>query len=142
MPMKTALFVVIPLIVSSAVAQNSMAKGIVVDPSGAPISQGFVLFHSDALTPENPIPYDVTLRTDKQGRFSAELPPGFYDLFIGSGGFEPNCQKVRMYTSAPEDLTVVLKLDAKFVKEHGDEFTAPEPFKPSKVPPELKRPPQ
>ena len=142
MRIKHALFAVVPLVISvSAVAQNSAVKGIVVDPTGAPISRAFVLFHTDALKPENPVPYDLTLRTDKQGKFSADLPPGFYALFIGAGDFEPNCQAIRIRIGVPQDLTIQLKLDPEYVKEYGDEFTAPEPFKPLKVPPELQRPP-
>ena len=142
MRIKDTLFAVVSLfIVASAVAQNSSVKGVVVDPAGVPISRAFVMFHTDALKPENPIQYDLTLRTDKQGRFSADLPPGFYDLFIGAGDFEPDCQEMRTRIGPPQELTIVLKLDPQYVKEHGDEFTAPEPFKPSKVPAELKRPP-
>src|SRR5262249_61777250 len=39
---------------------------------------------------------DITLRTDSNGKFSPELPPGFYDIFVTATAFTPRCDKIRV----------------------------------------------
>jgi hypothetical protein len=34
--------------------------------------------------------------TDAAGRYSIELPPGFYDVFVSAGSFSPAADKVRV----------------------------------------------
>jgi hypothetical protein len=42
------------------------------------------------------IPTDAFVETDSTGRFQADVPPGFYDVFVSAFGFAPACRKVRI----------------------------------------------
>jgi hypothetical protein len=108
--------------VVSALAQKSSIRGTIVDPVGAVIGNAYVLIHTDALDREHRVPYQMELRSNKKGEFTATVPSGFFDLFVGAEGFAPYSQKVRTYRGASQDIRVSLKLDPLFVKEYGDQF--------------------
>jgi len=42
------------------------------------------------------LPFSMELRTDSKGEAKAELPSGFYDLFIASTGFVHHCEMLRV----------------------------------------------
>ncbi len=79
------------LLVADLLSENpSGVKGKVVDQSEhAPIRNAYILAHRNGAT-------DKTLRTDESGRYSVELPPDIYDIFIAADGFAPACRKVKV----------------------------------------------
>jgi len=126
--------------VVSALGQKSTIRGAVVDPAGAVISNAYVLIHTDALDREHRVAYQLELRSNKQGEFTATVPSGFFDLFVGAEGFAPFSQKVRTHGGASQDIRVALKIDPLSLKEYGDQFfVEPPQVEPqrSSVPPQL-----
>ena len=105
-----------------AQVQPSTLTVRVTDQVGAVIGKAFVLLHSDALERENPKPFSVELRTNSKGEAKGELPSGFYDLFIGSTGFAPRCEKLRVRDGKAASVKVVLKVDKLMSGEYGDRF--------------------
>jgi hypothetical protein len=83
-------------------------KGVVTDPSGAVIPNATVLVHRD--WPEQNT-QNLRLNTDKFGRFSIELAPGFYDIAIFAQAFSPNSGKVRIRCSQATHYTAKLAVD-------------------------------
>jgi hypothetical protein len=115
----------VPLLAQSSHPEQAPTSSLtirVVDPLGAVIAKAFVLLHSDALERENPKPFSLELRTGSEGEAKGELPSGFYDLFIASTGFIPQCQKLRVRDGKPVTLRIVLKLDKLECSEYCDEF--------------------
>jgi len=104
-----------------------LLKGKVTDELGAAISQAQVTVHWDpsgsqvGLTTNVGIREDLILQTDKLGVFKAELPPGFYDLFVSSGAFSPECKKVRLKENAPLSMDFSLRVNPLVAKELGHE---------------------
>ena len=47
---------------------------------------------------------DITVTTDPNGKFSLELPPDFYDVFVAATAFAPHCDKIRLKKSGPKTL--------------------------------------
>jgi carboxypeptidase family protein len=117
-----ALVAIMVVLVGSALSQTATIQGTVTDPLGTVICRAYVLFRTDALDREHRTPYKIELRTDKEGRFTASLPAGFYDLFIGAEGFSPYSKKVRTLTEHSQDINIVMKVDELMVEEYGDRF--------------------
>jgi hypothetical protein len=92
------------------------------DPSGAAISNAFVLVHSDALGRGNSKPFQLELRTDSSGVAKNAFPSGFYDLFVAATGFAPSCEKIRVHEGEGVERTFVLKVDQLMTNEYGDTF--------------------
>jgi carboxypeptidase family protein len=86
-------------------------KGVVTDPSGAVIPNATVLVHRD--WPEQNT-QNLRLNTDKFGRFSIELAPGFYDRNIRAGIFS-NSGKVRIRGSQATHYTAKLAVDPQWI---------------------------
>ena len=105
-----------------AQGQASTSTIQVTDQLGAVIGKAFVLLHADALERENPKPFSMDLRTSSEGEAKAELPSGFYDLFVASTGFAPHCEKIRVRHGKPVTVKIVLKLDKLMSNEYGDRF--------------------
>lgn len=71
---------------------NGMLTGRVTDTSeGAPVAQAYVLVHHSGLSAG-----DVHLSVKRDGSFAAELPPGFYDVFVTAVGFAPTASKIQV----------------------------------------------
>ena len=51
---------------------------------------------SNYLNDNTGIKDDITLTTDSNGKFSLELPPGFYDVFVTATAFTPRSDKIRL----------------------------------------------
>jgi hypothetical protein len=102
------------------------------DECGAAISGAMLLFHCDpagsevGLKSNVGIKKDLVLTTDQKGNFVAELPPGFYDLFVSAMGFTPSCRKIRMNDTATSEARFELKADPLVGKELGSRIT-PQP---------------
>ena len=62
---------------------------------------------------------DVSVVTGEDGRFSVELKPGFYDVFVAAMAFLPHCEKVRL---KDKELKIPVTLDVSpiIIKETGD----------------------
>jgi hypothetical protein len=113
-----------------AYSQNRL-RGVVTDSEGAVISGAHVFIHWDAsgskvgLTTNIGIKEDRALISDAKGRFSTELPPGFYDVFVSAPVFSPDCRKVRIIKGSAADYNPRLKVSALITKELGDTFSSP-----------------
>jgi hypothetical protein len=57
------------------------------------------------------IPRDIVGKTDRDGRFSADLPEGFYDVFVAWGIMSPRSSKIRVERGKPARHRTVLVLD-------------------------------
>jgi hypothetical protein len=106
-------------------AGQTRLSGVVRDSEGAAISGARIVVHWDSsgssvgLTTNVGIKQDLVLVTSANGRFSAELPPGFYDLFVSATAFSPWCQKVRMNDGETESYDVRLSLNPMVSIELG-----------------------
>jgi hypothetical protein len=104
MTINARIFVVLViccLLAPVASSQNRL-RGVVRDSEGAIISGAHIFIHWDAsgskvgLTTNIGITEDRTLISDAKGLFSADLPPGFYDVFVSATAFSPDCRKIRV----------------------------------------------
>jgi hypothetical protein len=57
-----------------------------------------LLFHGKirGLSDNIGIQHDVIVTTDSNGRYLAEVPAGFYDVFVSAMAFTPTAAKVRV----------------------------------------------
>jgi hypothetical protein len=79
-------------------------KGSVVDEfEKVPVRKAFILIH-------RPGAEDRRIYTDERGRFAAELSPGYYDVFIASVGFDPECRKIEIDGGKATVYKVMLKM--------------------------------
>jgi len=63
---------------------------------------------------------DVSPEVDSHGQFGAELPPGFYDVFISAFGFSPTCRKIRVKPGDVVTFDPKLQVDPLVTKELAD----------------------
>ena len=86
----------------SAGQPQSGITGEIVDSEGAAIANARVLVHWDSagsavgLSDNIGIQHDVVVTTDTNGRYLAEVPAGFYDVFVSAMAFTPTAAKVRV----------------------------------------------
>lgn len=105
--------------------------GTVTDDSGGVIANAQIAVHWDksgadvGLSTNVGIPNDLILQSNKMGQFQAELPPGFYDVFISAMGFSPQCRKMRIKVGHVARYDAKLKVDSLVINELGDRFEAP-----------------
>jgi hypothetical protein len=105
---------------------NTLVNGTVTDENGGAISGAMILLHWDpagsavGLGSNVGIKKDQVLLTNGKGRFAAELPSGFYDLFVSATAFTPACRKIRLNGVAISELSFRLKVDPKVTSELGD----------------------
>lgn len=96
--------------------------GTVKDSEGAAISNAEVIVHWDPsganYLPDNiSMKADVTATTDKDGRFSIDLPPGFYDVFVTAMAFSPRAEKIRLRGNGSHRKDFTLDVSAVTSKE-------------------------
>ena len=80
--------------VSGLTAQTGNLKGIVKDTGeGAPVGNSYIIAH-----PSSPqgLGDDIRVPVDRDGVFSIDLRPGFYDIFVARAGFAPVCRKIEI----------------------------------------------
>jgi hypothetical protein len=137
----TAVFAVAVLATLVALgegAQQGKSQGAsvlvrVTDASGEYIPQAFVTIHWEQMvvgsTPNPGIKTDITGRTGATGEFAAQLPEGFYDIFVASQGRIPFCRKVRARPGERTEVSVALVPDPQitFLLGHplGSELLKP-----------------
>jgi hypothetical protein len=108
--------------------------GTVVDEMDAPISGALIQIHWDpagrsvGLNSNEGIKSDLRITTDGTGRFSLDMPQGFYDIFVSSKAFSPSCVKVRLLTGKSTKQQFKLRPDPLVTAELGDSVAV----KPSK----------
>jgi len=107
--------------VFAAPSETSKLSGTVTDPEGGVISGAYIFVHWDpvALTSNVGIKADLRVQTDKDGTYSIDLPPGFYDVFVSAMSFTPSCHKVRIRAEQATVLNPKLKVDRVVSKELG-----------------------
>jgi hypothetical protein len=109
-----------------AIPKSLPFTGTVTDSEGAVIANAQITVHWDSagsrvgLATNVGTQNDVIARTDGEGRFRLDLPPGFYDVFVSAMAFSPQCTKVRVLR--PVKLNPKLQADPIVTKELGDEF--------------------
>ena len=126
---KRILLVVLAVFLSSvaAFAQDQLV-GAVRDEVGGAISGAHISVQwdpsgSDAGLKSNVgIRQTLNLTTDAAGLFSAELPPGFYDVFVSATAFSPECTKIRITAGKTATYNAKMKVSSLVVKELGDRF--------------------
>ena len=124
------IVVCVALFIASAVFAfgDTRLRGTVTDDSGAAISGAMILIHWDPAGSAVGLRSNVgrekglVLKTDLSGSFAAELPSGFYDLFVSAMAFAPACRKIRLNDIAPSEFRFRLVADPTVMKELGDRF--------------------
>jgi hypothetical protein len=102
-------------------------RGVVTDSNGAVIRSAQILIHWDksgtavGLKSNVGLTKDMVLQADRNGKFGADLPLGFYDLFVSADAFSPQCQKIRI-TSGVTTFDPKLHADPIVTNELGDSF--------------------
>jgi hypothetical protein len=64
---------------------------------------------------------DVIAVTDTGGQYSANVPAGFYDVFVSAMAFTPSAAKVRVKQGQRITFSTMLRADPLVVKELGHE---------------------
>ena len=104
-------------------AQQSAISGQITDSEGAALRNARVLVHWDSsgsavgLRDNMGIRQDVAVVTDANGHYSADVPPGFYDVFVSATAFTPTAAKVRVKEGHATTLRRKLKVDPLVSKE-------------------------
>jgi hypothetical protein len=107
---------------------QSGITGQVTDSEGAVITKARVLVHWDpsgstvGLVDNIGTTQDISVVTDDSGKYSASVPPGFYDVFVTATGFTPTAGKVRVKQGQRTAFSTKLRADPLVGKELGDEF--------------------
>jgi hypothetical protein len=126
--MKVIALVVLAIALSTSIFGETL-KGTVTDNAGAPISDAMILVHWDSagstvgLVTNVGIKKDLTIKADHHGSFAADLPAGFYDVFVSAMAFTPASRKVRILR-APVDFTLRMDVDPLITKELGNTLKA------------------
>jgi hypothetical protein len=106
--------------------QTAKMTGSATDPTGAAIAQATIELHWDPSGAHVGLKTNVGLRsemkimTDSDGKFSATVPPGFYDVFVSAPAFSPACRKVRLLQGKTSHVTFRLVPDKLVTAELGD----------------------
>lgn len=96
-----ALLMVCVSLIAAGQTQSGIT-GEIVDSEGAAVRNARVLLHWDSagstvgLSDNIGTPHDVIVMTDSKGEYSAEVPAGFYDVFVSKMAFTPTASKVRV----------------------------------------------
>jgi len=87
---------------ASGAPPQSGIDGKVADPLGAAIANARILIHWDpagskvGLFDNVGVDHDVSVSTDEYGRYSINVPAGFYDVYVSAMAFTPTAVKVRL----------------------------------------------
>lgn len=103
--------------------QQTVIKGTIRDSEGAALAHATVLFHWDpagsmvGLSDNLGIKNNIAVVTDTEGRYSAAIPPGFYDVFVSATAFTPTAAKVRVKAGIPTTYDSKLRVDPLVSRE-------------------------
>ncbi len=110
----------VPLVLLSCTtlgAASGGLRGTVVDAEGAALDAAHVLVHEDRAGKTTAgVNADLILKTDRAGRFVAELEPGFYDVCIMADAFVPICYKILITEGKAIERQTRLRLDSQVIK--------------------------
>ncbi len=107
---------VFDLVLPGAPAPVSTVRGVVLDAMEAPLPGAVVFVHHWKLKghslndPQSVM--EPVVRTDSQGRFSVQLPPGTYEVFVAYPTFAPYAKRVRVESGRELILECKLEFDA------------------------------
>jgi|ERR1051325_1072851 hypothetical protein len=113
----------LPFHFSQSANTQSTIAGQVTDSLGAVLANTRVLIHWDpsgsavGLKDNIGVQQDVIVVTDVDGKYSADVPPGFYDLFVTRMAFSPASAKVRIKQGQRTVFNAKLKVDPQVTKE-------------------------
>jgi|SRR5579862_3307875 hypothetical protein len=115
------LSVALLLLMSAFTCKAATFAGTVRDSEGAVIAKAHVVIHwdpagSNYLGDNVGIKEDISVNTGSDGKFSLELPPGFYDVLVTATAFAPYCEKIRL-KDRPKTFDVKLKVSPVASKE-------------------------
>jgi Carboxypeptidase regulatory-like domain len=116
----TAIFAAAML--NAAGASSSSISGTVRDSEGAVIGKARIAIHRDPTAVPGNENADMVVTADNNGEFKLEVVPGFYDIFVSSPAFSPQCTKVRVLEAKPAIYNPRLRFDPLVSKEIGDRF--------------------
>ncbi len=122
------LILTIVLVCAAFAASQSQPSvaGQVTDSEGAAIARARVLFHWDpsgskvGLSDNIGIQQDVTVTTDADGKYSLDIPSGFYDVYVSAMAFTPTAAKLRVKQGRRSTYNVSLRVDPLVSKELAD----------------------
>ena len=113
-------------VITPALMSGQTLKGAVNDSSGTPIGGALLFIHWDpagstvGLKDNIGIKADLAIRTEKDGTFTVDLPPGFYDVFAASPAFTPSCRKARIKAGQSVEITFRMNADPLYSAEMGN----------------------
>lgn len=119
-------FATVVLLASADTAGKGKLSGRVTDSHGVMISGASLIVHWDpsgsdhGLDSNVGLHEDLTVRVDKTGVYSVEVPPGFYDVFVSSPAWEPYCRKVRLRSGESQTLNPKMMVSLLVSKELAD----------------------
>jgi hypothetical protein len=114
-------FVMLLALLNTGTAFSSTIAGTVRDSAGAVVAKAQITVHRDPVGGAKEST-DAVVSSDKNGQFTLNIAPGFYDLFVSASGFSPECTKVRASETKPAIYMPRLRADPLVVKEFGDIF--------------------
>ena len=100
------------LLIAAVSTHAATLSGTIRDSEGAAIANAHVIIHWDSTSRNHNvgISEDKVFSTDVNGKFSLELPPGLYDIFVAATASSPHCEKIRMKGSEPSTYEIRLKV--------------------------------
>lgn len=113
----------------AAAPSTGILRGRVTDPSGVGLGRAMrtrLLVHWDpsgadvGLKSNVGIPSDMIVETNSRGQFQANLPPGFYDVFVTAMAFSPKCEKIRITANKVVILNMKLEVSKLVARELAD----------------------
>ena len=110
-----SLRILLIFLVTAVSTHGARLSGTIRDSEGAAIANAHVIIHWDSsgknyLSDNLGISEDKVISTDANGKFSLELPPGFYDVFVAATAFSPHCEKIRIKGSGPRTYEIRLRV--------------------------------
>ena len=122
--MNKFLFAIIfsALLLSANDASSSTISGTVRDSEGAVIGKARIAIHRDPSVVPGNENVDMVVSADNNGQFTLDVVPGFYDVFVSSPAFSPQCTKVRVIETKPALYNPRLSFNPLVSKEIGDTF--------------------
>jgi hypothetical protein len=101
-------------------------RGTIVDEMGAHMWASYVVIRKDSAGSTTTSKSTLRTLTPKDGTFSADLEPGFYDICVMSDGFQPVCKKVKIVDEKATGQRFILKVDPEVTDKLWDRIAAPE----------------
>ena len=127
--MRTSLLLIVTVL-TPVIASSETLRGAVKDSSDTPLSGAMVLIHWDragapaGLRSNIGIEADLRTATKEDGSFTADLPPGFYDVFVAATAFTPTCRKIRINAGEAQEIRFRLNVDDLYTVEMGNRVEA------------------